>query len=163
MHEGTRNLASPRAMTRREVLRALTALTVAGVVPAARAQGALPAAQFVALSKAVAGYAYADKRVAAAMLTALASAVGAANLTRLAKLASSTPAEQLGPALAAANLEAIAETVVAALYTGTVNTPRGVRVISYDQALVWQALAWTKPNAFCGGETNYWAAPPSTS
>ena len=42
---------------------------------------------------------------------------------------------------------------MAALYTGTVDTPKGTVVVSYDQALVWQACAWTKPNAFCGGAT----------
>ncbi|MEO5764452.1 MAG: sugar dehydrogenase complex small subunit [Casimicrobiaceae bacterium] len=148
-------------MTRRELLRTLCALAASGLVPQALAQGTLPPAQFSALSKSVAGYAYGDDRTAARMLNALAAAVGAAKLSRLAQLASSTPPEQLWPALKAANLEAVAETVVAALYTGTVTTPRGPRVISYDQALVWQALPWTKPNAFCGGETNYWATKPS--
>jgi hypothetical protein len=134
-------------MTRREMLQALAA---SSAVPAAAAQAAMPAAQFAALSKAVTGYAFYDRRAAAAMLSALTAAVGAANIARLAQLAASTPAAQFGPALRAANLEAAAETVIAGLYTGMVNTPRGARVVSYDQALVWQALAWTKPNAFCG-------------
>ena len=163
MREGKRRAVSAREMTRREMLQVLAALAAAGVVPRAIAQGTISPAQFASLSKSVAGYAFAEPPVAAAMLTALVAAVGAANLTRLARLASSTPADRLAPAIGAAGLTSTAETVVAALYTGTVNTPRGVRVISYDQALIWQALAWTKPNAFCGGETNYWAAPPSTS
>ena len=145
------------------MLQALVALAASGVAPLSLAQDALPAAQFGALSQALAGYAFADDRAARAMLSALSAAVGPANLTRLARLASSTPASQLGPALKTAKLDATAETVVAALYSGTVNTPRGPRVISYDQALVWQALAWTKPNAFCGGETNYWSSAPSVT
>ena len=163
MREGKGSAASARVMTRREMLRALAALATAGVVPQVLAQGALSPAQFASLSKSVTGYAFADRRVAAAVMSALAAAIGAAQLSRLAQLASSTPSDRLAPALQTAGLASAAETVVAALYTGTVNTPRGARVISYDQALVWQALAWTKPNAFCGGETNYWAAPPSTS
>jgi len=164
MREGKSRAASHPGVTRRELLKGLAGLAASGLVPQALAQGTLPPAQFSALSKAVAGYAYSDRRVAAAMLSALAAAVGAANLARLALLASSTPAPQLSAALKAANLEATAETVIAALYSGMVITSHGPRVISYDQALVWQALPWTKPNAFCGGETNYWAdAPSSTS
>jgi D-sorbitol dehydrogenase-like protein len=164
MREGRSRAASQRGMTRRELLQGLAALAASGLVPQALAQATLTPAQFSALSGALAGYAYSDRRVAAAMLSALAAAVGAANLARLARLASSTPAPQLGAALKAANLEAASETVIAALYSGTVDTSRGLRVVSYDQALVWLALPWTKPNAFCGGETNYWAsAPPPTS
>jgi predicted ArsR family transcriptional regulator len=162
MREGKSRMLSHRGATRRGLLKGLAALAASGLVPQALAQGALPPAQFSALSKAVTGYGYADRRVAAAMLSALTAAVGAANLSRLAQLASSTPAAQLNAALRAANLEATAEIVIVALYTGTVSTPRGSRVISYDQALVWQALTWTKPNAFCGGETNYWATAPTS-
>ena len=161
MREGKSRVLSPRGTTRRRLLKGLAALAASGLVPQVLAQGTLAPAQFSALSKAVTGYRYADRRVAAAMLSALTAAVGAANLSRLAQLASSTPAAQLNAALKAANLEAGAETVIAALYSGTVSTPRGPRVISYDQALVWQALPWTKPNALCGGETNYWASAPS--
>ena len=148
-------------MTRREMLRALAAIAGAGIVPQALAQGTLSAEQFATLSSSVSGYAYTDRRIAAAMLNALAAAVGPANLARLAQIAATTPAAQLAPALKAANLDATAETVIATLYTGAVSTPRGPRVISYDHALVWQALAWTKPNAFCGGETNYWSTAPT--
>ncbi|HET9045659.1 MAG TPA: sugar dehydrogenase complex small subunit [Casimicrobiaceae bacterium] len=150
-------------MSRREMLQALAALAVTTVAPQVFAQGALSRAQFASLSKSITGYTFADGRVAATVMSALAAAVGTADLSRLAQLALSTPADRLAPAIRAAGLTSTAETVVAALYTGTMNTPRGVRVISYDQALIWQALAWTKPNAFCGGETNYWAAPPSTA
>ncbi len=163
MREGKQRAESAREMTRREMLQVLAAVAAAGVVPQVAAQGAMPPAQFASLSRSMTGYAFADRRVAASVMSALAAAVGAADLSRLALLASSTPPDRLAPAIRAAGLTSTAETIVAALYTGTVSTPRGVRVISYDQALIWQALAWTKPNAFCGGETNYWAVPPSTS
>ena len=161
MREGESGAALLRGVTRRELLKGLVALLASGYVPRALAQGALQRAQFSALSAAICGYAYSDRRVAAAMQSALATAVGAANLLRLAQLAASTPAAQLSAELKSANLDATAETVIVALYSGMVMTPRGPRVISYDQALVWQSLPWTKPNAFCGGETNYWASAPA--
>ena len=161
MREGRSRAASRGGMTRREMLQGLAALAASGWMPPALAQATMPAAQFSALSMAIAGNAYADPKVASAMLRALTQAVGGDKLARLAKIAASTPPAQLDAAIAGAGLGAPAETVVAALFSGIVDTPRGPRVISYDQALVWQALAWTKPNAFCGGQTNYWASAPS--
>lgn len=35
-------------------------------------------------------------------------------------------------------------------------------MISYDEALVWQACDFTKPSATCGGPFGYWANPPAT-
>jgi hypothetical protein len=42
-----------------------------------------------------------------------------------------------------------------------VTTPKGPVVFTYEQALAWQAVPWTKPNADCGGMTNYWAKAPN--
>ena len=145
------------------MLQGLAALAGSGWMPAALAQGGPSGAQLASLSTALTGAAYADPAIASAMLRALTQAVGADTLARLTRLAAATPAAQLGDAIAAAKLGAAAETVVAALFSGIVDTPRGPRVISYDQALVWQAVAWTKPNAFCGGQTNYWASAPASS
>lgn len=166
MPEASRSAALRSGFSRRELLKGVAALATGGWLPDALAQAGgatLSGPQFAALSKSVTGYAFDDRRVTDVMLRALRQAVGAAKLARLAKLAAVTPASDLGSALAAANLAPTAETVVVALYTGVVDTPRGPQVISYDQALVWQALTWTKPNAYCGGATNYWASPPQTS
>src|SRR5439155_26388781 len=103
-----------------------------------------------------------DPGVAHAMLRALNASVGSAKLKQLAALAASTRPDQLDAALKAAGLERTAEILVAALYTGAVDGPKGTIVVSYDQALVWQACGWTKPNAFCGGQTNYWADAPTS-
>jgi hypothetical protein len=35
-------------------------------------------------------------------------------------------------------------------------------VVDFTQALVWNALTFTKPWGECGGETGYWADPPET-
>jgi len=152
-------------MSRRELLQGLAALATSGWLPTALAQSAsstpLSPTQFSAASIACTGYAFDDPRVATAMLRALNDSVGRANLIRLAKLAINTPPGQLDAALKTAGMERTAEIVVAAFYTGTVDGPKGAIVISYDQALVWQACVWTKPNAFCGGPTNYWADAPT--
>ena len=154
------------SMNRRELLQGLAALATSGWLPAAVAQStaspALLPAQFSATSIACTGYTFDDPRVATAMLRALNDSVGRVNLLRLAKLVVNTPPAQLDAALKAVGMERTAEIVVAALYTGTVDGPKGTIVISYDQALVWQACGWTKPNAFCGGQTNYWADAPTS-
>ena len=153
-------------MNRRELLQGLAALATSGWLPATFAQSAssptLSPSQFSATSIACTGYTFDDPRVATAMLRALNDSVGRANLIRLAKLAINTPPGQLDAALKTAGMERTAEIVVAAFYTGTVDGPKGAIVISYDQALVWQACGWTKPNAFCGGQTNYWADAPTS-
>ena len=67
----------------------------------------------------------------------------------------------------------LANAIVAAWYSGLYTTvPRGSgasahplrgrvqRVATFDQALVWNALTFTKPWGECGGETGYWAQSP---
>lgn len=149
---------------RRLLLQGLAALAASGWLPPAATQGtsaALSATRFTALSTAVTGFAYADTAIARALLQALGAAVGMAALTRLADLAVKTPAADLGPALDAAGLAKAAATVVTALYSGVVQTAKGPVVITYDDALAWQAVPWTKPNAVCGGMTDYWSTDPT--
>ena len=107
------------------------------------------------------GFAYDDPVLASAMLNALASAIGAPTLAQIAALASSTPADRLADALRAAKLDAPAAKVVVALYSGVVDTPKGPVVFTYNEALAWQAVPWTKPNALCGGQTDYWSSAPT--
>ena len=149
-------------MRRRELLQGLAALAASGLVPAALGQGAsaLSAAEFRALSTSMTGFAYGDGEVASAMLHALASSVGASTLSKIAALASATPSARLGDALREAQLDAAATKVIVALYSGVVDTPSGPVVFTYDKALAWRAVAWTKPNAECGGETDYWSKAP---
>ena len=65
----------------------------------------------------------------------------------------------------------LANAIVAAWYSGVYttmgkndgSTPPGVpvqEVATFSQALVWNALSFTKPWATCGGNTGYWADPP---
>jgi hypothetical protein len=71
-----------------------------------------------------------------------------------------------GPGLAflAENAEAVsgtvAEDIVAAWYSGVCATAEGEILVTFTDALVWNALDFSKPFGSCGGETGYWAAPP---
>ena len=149
---------------RRRLLHGLAALVASGYLPPGAAQSApanVPAATFAAMSRTIAGYAY-DDELAVRMLAALTSAVGAARLERIATLAAVVAPGQLGNELKIAGVDGAAEIVVTALYSGVVETTKGPVVITYDRALAWQAVPWTKPNAECGGPINYWATVPKT-
>jgi hypothetical protein len=71
-----------------------------------------------------------------------------------------------GLALLAANPDLttgdVADDIVAGWYSGTYDTQGGPVVAGYTDALVWNALDFTKPLGFCGGETGYWADPPQS-
>jgi len=140
-------------------LAALLASTAAGPLGAQPAPLADPAS-FANLTRTITGFAFADAATADATLEALTAAIGADNLRRIGTLAAATSPAQLASELRVAGLERAARTVVDALWTGTIDTPQGPRVISYEHALIWQALPWTKPNTACGGEVNYWATAP---
>jgi hypothetical protein len=147
---------------RRRLLHGLAALVASGYMPPGAAQPApanVSAATFAAMSRTIAGYAY-DDDLAGRMLAALTSAVGAANLAQIATLAAVIAPGQLGNELKLAGVDGAATIVVTALYSGVVETTKGPIVITYDRALAWQAVPWTKPNAECGGPTNYWAMVP---
>lgn len=163
MNDATTQPSAIRGEDRRRLLQGLAALAAAGYMPAGFAQAApatLTAANFAKMSTTLAGYAYGDPAVANALLRALTTAIGASNLAKIANLAATAAPAELGAALRSAGLETAAANVVTALYSGAVETPKGSVVITYDQALAWQAVPWTKPNAYCGGATNYWATAP---
>lgn len=148
---------------RRRLLAGLAALAASSMAAPLAAQPAPLAdpASFADLTRTITGFGFKDAATAQATLDALAAAVGADNLRRIGTLAAVMPPAQLQNELRVAGLERAARTVVDALWTGTVDTPQGARVVTYEHALIWQALPWTKPNAACGGETNYWAAAPA--
>lgn len=156
----TRAPLSSAAIRRRRLLQGLAALAAGGALPSAMAQPAVAPASFAALTRTMTGYAWQDDAAAAAMLRALSAAVGAATLARVADLARTIAPDALGGALAAAGLDRAASTVVTALYSGIVDTPKGPVVLTYVSAIAWQAVPWTKPNALCGGITDYWASAP---
>lgn len=145
---------------RRRLLHGLAALAASGWLPASHAQQALAPARLAGLSNTLTGFAYTDP-LATTMLQALTEAVGADALNRIATLAAVIAPDRLGDELRIAGLEEQAKTVLVALYSGVVTTAKGPVVLTYDGALAWQAVPWTKPNAQCGGLTDYWAAAPA--
>ncbi len=159
---GSDNLASP--MTRRELLQGLSALAAWGLAPSAFAQDALApltAARFAVLSRTTTGFAFTDPDAASDMLRALTATVGATDLAKIANLAAVIAPAQLADELRIAGVDVAAMKVMTALLTGMIDTPQGRTVITYDNALAWQAVPWTKPNALCGGEIDYWATAPT--
>jgi len=55
----------------------------------------------------------------------------------------------------------MANSIVAAWYSGISPLPGAREVTGFNEALVWKALSYTKPWGSCGGETGYWADPPA--
>jgi hypothetical protein len=54
----------------------------------------------------------------------------------------------------------LATDIVAAWYSGLYEARDGLATISLPNALLWEALDFTKPAGFCGGRLGYWADAP---
>jgi len=71
-----------------------------------------------------------------------------------------------GPALAQVIAGAgqdgpLANAIVAAWYSGVYDSGAGRQAVAtYTDALLWNALSFTKPLGWCGGSTGYWAKAP---
>lgn len=55
----------------------------------------------------------------------------------------------------------LANEVVAAWYSGVSPDPDSNDVLTYTDALMWQAMTFSKPMGYCGGAMGYWAEPPA--
>ncbi len=121
-----------------------------GLSRLADAQQAITVDQFLGLSARLTGTAVSslDATTAGKLLKGFVSMGRGADLARLA----ADPSTGTGK---------LADDIVAAWYSGTYDTPTGPAVAGFTDALLWHALDFTKPPAVCGGETGYWADPPS--
>jgi hypothetical protein len=54
----------------------------------------------------------------------------------------------------------LANDIVASWYSGLYETGHGTAVATYNEAMIWRALSFTKPLGNCGGATGYWNSPP---
>jgi len=54
----------------------------------------------------------------------------------------------------------LANAIVGAWYSGVYSTAGGQAVATFDHALLWNAMTFTKPFGECGGDTGYWSAAP---
>ena len=137
-------------VTRRDALVAGLAVAIA-----AAGAGGFPAAlygeapvtldQFLALSRRLTGAANLD---------------AAAGKTMLGALLSTGKGEALAKLAAGKGDNDLAAAIVAAWYSGICADASGPVVATFDQALLWQALTFTKPFGECGGSTGYWSDPP---
>ncbi|MBJ7579074.1 hypothetical protein JHC09_14415 [Devosia sp. MC532] len=50
--------------------------------------------------------------------------------------------------------------IITGWYSGFHQTADGEAVVTYTDALMWEALDFTKPMGWCGGETGYWSQVP---
>ncbi len=139
------------SITRRSVVVAgASAVALAsGLARPAGAQQTITVDQFRALSARLTGAAVSnlDATTAGKLLNGFLSMGRGAGLAQLAA----------GPSAGTGKL---ADDIVAAWYSGTYDTPAGPAVAGFTDALLWNALDFTKPPGVCGGETGYWADPP---
>lgn len=135
------------ALTRRRFLFATSAISIPCMVqwPTGTWAASFDVDAFIALSKKQLGSASLSEDVAAKMLSAY-TTMGKEDA--LADLANGKEDPDL------------ANSVVAAWYTGESPDPDDLQVLDYTDALIWDAMDYTKPMAYCGGETGYWADPP---
>ncbi len=148
--------------TRRTTLRALAALAAAPLAsPLAAAAPALTPAAFGALSATLTGYPVADADTVGRMLRAFVTPARRTPVAALAEVVAATPAAQLDAVLRERKLDALANELVAAWYSGVVDTGQGQKVVLYANAYVWTAMTYSKPMGVCGGVTGYWSAAPA--
>ena len=57
---------------------------------------------------------------------------------------------------------ALSNEIAAAWYSGVSPDPDDLEVLTYTDALMWEAMTYTKPMAYCGGSMGYWADPPES-
>ncbi len=139
---------------RRTLLQAFAALGASALAPHALAQ-APEAAAFARTTAALTGYPQPDPATAGKVMRALSTPQRASSLRALVAVVASTPASELDAAIAARKLDKVANELVAAWYSGMVDG----KVVLYTDALVWTAMAYSKPMGICGGVTGYWADP----
>ena len=142
-------------------LAGLAATLIAEPAVTATAQrSALSAAQFGALSTTLTGYPPGEPADVAQMFAAFATPDRRSVLTKLADVVANTPPSQLDAALRSNGLEALANDLVAAWYSGVVGTGNRAKLVLYADAYVWSSMTFSKPMGVCGGVTGYWAKPP---
>jgi len=142
------------AIARRDFLLASIAAAIAaaaGEFPASLyAESAVSADQFLALSQNLTQASSLDPGIAKTLLGGfLATGNGVALAELVADPGSGTGKNAL-----------LANAIVGAWYSGVFNTAAGPAVATFDQALLWNALTYTKPFGECGGDTGYWSAAP---
>ncbi|GAB5460466.1 sugar dehydrogenase complex small subunit [Hoeflea alexandrii] len=141
-------IPSQYSPTRRHLLigGSATALAAFAQWPGAASAAELDPERFLALSERLTRKDDLSGDIATAMLEAF-KATGRAD--ELASLVDGTDNQEL------------ADEIVAAWYSGVSPDPDSNDVLTYTDALMWQAMSFTKPMGYCGGAMGYWAEPPA--
>lgn len=132
---------------------AIAAAGAAGFPATLYAASSISVAQFLDLSKTLTGASSLDPDVGRTLLGAFIATGHEADLAGLIS----------DPAGAKEKNAAVAKAIVAAWYSGVCKTAAGEAIATYDQALLWNAVSFTKPMGVCGGDTGYWSDPPKLS
>ena len=141
-------------VSRRDLLRSGTSAASLVILAAPFAAPALASAspsldEFIAVSQKVTGQSSLDAGMGKNILAAFLSAGQGGDIAAL--IADPAPER---------SQMKIASAIVAAWYSGLSPLPGAREVTGFNEALVWNALTYTKPWGSCGGETGYWSAPP---
>ncbi|MCZ4291866.1 sugar dehydrogenase complex small subunit [Hoeflea alexandrii] len=141
-------IPSQFSSTRRHVLLGGSAVALAAFAqwPGSASAAELDPENFLALSKQLTRHDDLSSDIATAMLEAFKATGKADELSALAD---------------GADNQELANAVVAAWYSGVSPDPDSGEVLTYTDALMWQAMSFTKPMGYCGGEMGYWAEPPA--
>ncbi len=134
-------------LTRRELLRGASAVSVLALLPRLghASPGSFDLDAFLALSKEQLSRAELSMDMATGLLRAF-SAIGR---------------EDALAALAAGKEDPdLANTLVTSWYTGGSPDFYDPQALHYTDALIWDAMDYTKPMGYCGGVMGYWADPP---
>ncbi|MCK9514222.1 MAG: sorbitol dehydrogenase family protein [Pigmentiphaga sp.] len=137
---------------RRMVLLSGLAAVSAGLPVRLFAQAGFSLEAFVALSASLTGFpaAMLDPRAARVLYAAFEDRGLLPELARLATQAEPGAVES-----------PLGNEVVAAWYSGVVQTVHGPVVGLYTSALLWKSAPFLHPSSTCGGLTGYWGDPPA--
>lgn len=134
----------------------LSASVLLALTPVARAKAVTEAsvslAEFLRLSTRLTGVDNLDLSLGKRYLDGLIATGQGMRLSELMHVGEPTHGSQALPTLA--------RRIVAEWYSGIYETGEGPAVATFEHALLWRALSYTKPLADCGGEMGYWATPP---
>lgn len=135
------------AMSRRQMLGALASTSTLALIPwPGRAAADNGSGSFLKLSQQLTGKSDLNEDIAARMLAAFQDA---------------GRGDDIAAQLDGAEQAELADDIVAAWYSGVSPDPDSAEVVSYQDALMWDAMDYTKPMAVCGGTMGYWADPPT--
>ena len=139
--------SQPGTISRRGLLSAVSAVSLLSLtqIPTRAFAADLDVEGFLALSQKILRKEDLFEDVAAKMLKSFADIDRKDDLTALAE---------------GAEDQALSNEIAAAWYSGVSPDPDDLEVLTYTDALMWQAMDYTKPMAYCGGPMGHWADPP---